>query len=91
MGQLNKESIGCSTSITPGNVVTSNACSNNLITPMNSSGRTNTSITNNKRKLDEMDNKSDVKKVFYYCVLILFLWLKSLLIHNKEAKLYSKV
>ena len=67
MGGMNKDSIGSGTAVKQGNVITSNACisSNNLINSMNSSGRANTNSTS-KRKLDEMDNKSDVKKVFFF-------------------------
>ena len=64
MGGLGKESIGSSHSTTLQNVVNSNPCisQSSLISSINSNGKPSTSI-NNKRKLDEIDSKSEVKKV----------------------------
>ena len=64
MGALSKESFVYANSVTPGNVINSNACItlSNLINSLNSGGRSS-SANSIKRKLDDTDNKSEVKKV----------------------------
>ena len=64
MGALSKESFVYANSVTPGNVINSNACitPSNLINSLNSGGRSS-SANSIKRKLDDTDNKSEVKKV----------------------------
>jgi hypothetical protein len=66
IGGFSKESIVYGTTVTPQNVINSNACigSKNLINSMNTTtiGRSNV-INTSKRKLDDTDNKSEVKKV----------------------------
>ena len=64
MGALSKESFVYANSVTPGNVINSSACitPSNLINSLNSGGRSS-SVNSIKRKLDDTDNKSEVKKV----------------------------
>ena len=64
MGALSKESFVYANSVTPGNVINSSACitPSNLINSLNSGGRSS-SANSIKRKLDDTDNKSEVKKV----------------------------